>query len=96
MPQICEACGSVEILRLGTGTQRVEEELEAYFPDTKVLRMDLDTTSRRFAHLKILDQFGRGEAGILLGTQMVAKGLDFGNVTLVGVINTDEGLLLPG
>jgi primosomal protein N' (replication factor Y) len=80
---------------LGAGTQRVEEELEAAFPDARVLRMDLDTTGRKDAHHRLLDKFGKGKADILLGTQMVAKGLDFGRVTLVGIINADAGMLLP-
>jgi primosomal protein N' (replication factor Y) len=104
----CHYCGRVERLRrtcrncqqddltlLGTGTQRVEEELTARFPEIRVLRMDLDTTGRKDAHHTLLDRFGRGEADVLLGTQMVAKGLDFGRVTLVGVVNADVGLLLP-
>ena len=80
---------------LGAGTQRIEEDLAEVFPTARVLRMDLDTTRRKNAHHALLEKFGRGEADILLGTQMVAKGLDFGNVTLVGVVNADAGLLLP-
>ncbi len=91
----CPQCGGADLARIGAGTQRVEEELDAYFPEARVLRMDLDTTSGKNAHHKILDQFGRGAADVLLGTQMVAKGLDFARVTLVGVINADVGMLLP-
>lgn len=91
----CPDCGGTDIARLGIGTQRIEEELEAQFPTARILRMDLDTTTGKNAHFKILDQFARGEADILIGTQMVAKGLDFGRVTLVGVINADVGMLLP-
>ena len=91
----CPQCGGAHITRIGAGTQRVEEELEAQFPNARVLRMDLDTTTGKNAHFKILDQFARGQADILIGTQMVAKGLDFGRVTLVGVINADVGMLLP-
>jgi len=91
----CPQCGSSELAQLGAGTQRVEEELAAVFPDARVLRMDLDTTGRKNAHQRILDAFGRGEADILIGTQMVAKGLDFARVTLVGVVDADTGLLLP-
>ena len=91
----CENCGGTDLSRIGAGTQRVEEEIEAYFPNARMVRMDLDTTSTKNAHHKILDQFGRREADILIGTQMVAKGLDFGNVTLVGVINADVGMLIP-
>ena len=91
----CPQCGGTSISRIGAGTQRVEEELDVQFPDARILRMDLDTTSGKNAHYKILDQFARGKADILIGTQMVAKGLDFGRVTLVGVINADVGMLLP-
>ena len=91
----CAHCGGTDLSRLGAGTQRVEEEIEAHFPTARLLRMDLDTTSTKNAHHKILGQFGRREADILIGTQMVAKGLDFGHVTLVGVINADAGMLLP-
>ncbi len=95
LPRKCPECGGTEISRLGAGTQRIEEELEAQFPEARLLRMDLDTTTGKNAHFKILDQFARGEADILIGTQMVAKGLDFGRVTLVGVVNADVGMLLP-
>ena len=91
----CGNCGSSSVSQLGTGTQRVEEELSFLFPDARVARMDLDTTAQRHSHHQILDRFGRGEKDILVGTQMVAKGLDFEHVTLVGVIDADTGLLLP-
>ena len=91
----CGNCGGSDLSRLGAGTQRVEEEIEAHFPTARILRMDLDTTTKKNAHHNILSQFGRREADILIGTQMVAKGLDFGYVTLVGVINADAGMLLP-
>ncbi len=80
---------------MGQGTQLVEEELEEVFPDARILRMDQDTTSRKDAHEKLLSSFGRGEADILVGTQVVAKGLDFPNVTVVGVINSDTELAFP-
>ena len=92
---VCPRCGSSDLAQVGAGTQRVEEELAEVFPDARVLRMDLDTTGRKNAHQKILDAFGRGDADILIGTQMVAKGLDFARVTLVGVVDADTGLLLP-
>ncbi len=95
LPATCPSCGSAEIARVGAGTQRVEEELAEVFPGARVLRMDLDTTGRKNAHQTILDAFGRGEADVLIGTQMVAKGLDFARVTLVGVVDADTGLLLP-
>jgi primosomal protein N' (replication factor Y) len=77
------------------GTQRVEEELNSLFPGVDVVRMDLDTTKGKRAHDRILARFGAGDYQILLGTQMVAKGLDFPNVTLVGVISADTQLFLP-
>ncbi|MDX1439691.1 MAG: primosomal protein N' [Rubricoccaceae bacterium] len=94
-PDRCPACGSGDLVFLGTGTQRIEEELAELFPEARVLRMDLDTTSRKGAHRQILERFGSGDADILLGTQMVAKGLDFPGVTLVGVVNADTGMLMP-
>ncbi len=91
----CVTCGSTSLKLFGSGTQRVEEALAERFTDARVLRMDVDSTSQKGAHERILDAFGRGEADILLGTQMVAKGLDFAGVTLVGVISADTGLGLP-
>jgi primosomal protein N' (replication factor Y) len=91
----CPQCKGVNIQLHGIGTQRVEEELATLFPNARVLRMDLDTTSRKGAHDRILRKFGDGEVDILLGTQMVAKGLDFPRVTLVGVISADTQMLLP-
>ena len=95
LPSTCPDCAARDFDRLGTGTQRVQEELKEYFPHARVLRMDLDTTYRKDAHYTILDKFGRGEADILVGTQMVAKGLDFSRVTLVGVVSADVGMGLP-
>lgn len=95
IPARCPTCHGHELEMLGLGTQRVEEELHTRFPAATVLRMDLDTTSKKGAHRRILEQFGRGAADILIGTQMIAKGLDFKQVTLVGVINADTGLLMP-
>lgn len=95
IPYHCPNCGGDKIRYYGTGTQKVEEELNALFPDSRVLRMDVDTTRRKGAHEKILTAFGNHEADILLGTQMIAKGLDFPNVTLVGVLNADTALNLP-
>lgn len=91
----CSTCGS-ELLRLGgTGTQRVEDDIAKAFPEAKIVRMDLDTTSRKGSYQKILSAFASGEADILLGTQMVAKGLDFPRVTLVGVVSADTSLNIP-
>lgn len=95
IPYRCPECGSDKIRYYGTGTQKVEEELKEIFPDSRVLRMDVDTTRRKGAHEKILSAFGNREADILLGTQMIAKGLDFPEVTLVGVLNADTALNLP-
>jgi primosomal protein N' (replication factor Y) (superfamily II helicase) len=95
VPVECPHCHGPDLKLRGIGTQRVEQELAELFPAAKVLRMDLDTTTRRGAHERILGQFGKGNADILLGTQMVAKGLDFGRVTLVGVISADTQMLLP-
>lgn len=92
---VCPQCGSSESRLRGIGTQRVEADLAAIFPDARVLRMDLDTTTRKGSHERILRQFGERKADILLGTQMVAKGLDFPHVTLVGVISADTQMLLP-
>ena len=94
-PSVCPECGSVDIGFHSFGTQQVQEELQRLFPGAAILRMDLDTTSRKGAHDKLLQQFGKGEADILLGTQMVAKGLDFPRVTLVGVVSADTQMLLP-
>ena len=95
IPSTCPSCGQNALELLGTGTQKVEETLQALFPSARVLRMDLDTTSGKDAHATLLKRFGDRKADILLGTQMVAKGLDFEGVTLVGVVNADTGLLLP-
>jgi primosomal protein N' (replication factor Y) len=94
-PEACPKCQSIDIRYRGFGTQRIEGELHRLFPSARLLRMDLDTTSRRGAHDRILHAFAEGEADILLGTQMVAKGLDFSRVTLVGVISADTQMLLP-
>ena len=95
IPKKCPSCQSEKIRFLGTGTQKVQEELETLIPEAKILRMDVDTTRRKGSYKKILDSFGEHKADILLGTQMIAKGLDFPNVTLVGVINADTALSLP-
>lgn len=91
----CPKCGAPTFAPLGSGTQRVAEELGELFKSAKILRMDHDSTRAKDAHHEILSAFGQGDADILIGTQMVAKGLDFERVTLVGVINCDLGLRLP-
>ena len=95
IPQNCPNCKSHSIRYYGTGTQKAYDELTELFPQARILRMDVDTTRKKGSHQALLDQFGRGEADILLGTQMIAKGLDFPNVTLVGVLNADTSLNLP-
>ncbi|SFB19617.1 replication restart DNA helicase PriA [Lentibacillus halodurans] len=95
MPMYCPSCSSDLIRFFGTGTQRIEEALTQLIPEARVLRMDVDTTRRKGAHEKLLNQFANKEADILLGTQMIAKGLDFENVTLVGVLTADSMLHLP-
>ncbi|MCL2677377.1 MAG: primosomal protein N', partial [Streptococcaceae bacterium] len=95
IPTRCPNCQSSKIKYYGSGTQKAEEELVKLIPQARVLRMDVDTTRTKNAHEKILKKFEEGQADILLGTQMIAKGLDFPNVTLVGVINADTGLNLP-
>ncbi len=95
IPQACPNCKSHSIRYYGTGTQKAYDELAELFPQARILRMDVDTTRKKGSHQALLDQFGRGEADILLGTQMIAKGLDFPNVTLVGVLNADTALNLP-
>ena len=95
VPEVCPACGG-KLKYTGFGTQRVEEELAQMFPAARVLRMDLDTTSRKNAHETMLRRFAKGEYDIMLGTQMVAKGLDFEKVTLVGVLGIDQLLFAQG
>ena len=95
VPEHCPSCGSTSLSFKGVGTQRVESSLAKCFPRARILRMDADSTSRRRSHDDILSIFRRGEADILLGTQMIAKGLDFPNVTLVGVLNADSSLNMP-
>ena len=88
----CPVCGGESLFTETPGTQKVEQELHEKFPSARVLRMDADTMHTKGAHEKLLSQFARGEADILLGTQMVTKGLDFENVTLVGVLDADQSL----
>jgi primosomal protein N' (replication factor Y) len=92
---MCPKCGGSQIKYVGAGTQQIESELNNLIPGIRVLRMDVDTTSMKNAHEAILKRFKDQKADILLGTQMIAKGLDFENVSLVGVISSDIGLTLP-
>lgn len=95
VPDVCPDCGSKYIKHFGIGTQQVEEVLSEIFPTAEVVRMDRDTTTRKGSYRKILSRFKQGEIDILVGTQMVAKGHDYPNVTLVGVITADTALNLP-
>ena len=92
MPKACEKCGSNYIYQSGTGTQRIEDEIKEYFPNARVLRMDADTTMSKFSYEKRFKEFRNNEYDIMIGTQMIAKGLDFENVTLVGVLLIDRSL----
>ncbi|MEX2473365.1 MAG: primosomal protein N' [Gemmatimonadota bacterium] len=94
-PSRCPRCGSDDLSFRGVGTEQVERVAVETFPEARIARMDVDTTSGKWAHQRILDRVERREVDILLGTQMIAKGLDFPNVTLVGVVNADVGLHLP-
>jgi len=91
----CPRCGGKNLRQRGLGTQQVERLLSERFPSARIARMDFDTTSGKWAHTRILDRVGAGEVDILLGTQMIAKGLDFPNVTLVGVVDADVGINFP-
>ena len=95
MPKVCPYCGSKFIKQFGAGTQKVEEEFLKLFPDKKTVRMDVDTTRGKDAHYHLLKQLSDGSASALIGTQMIAKGHDFPNVTLVGVIAADGMLRMP-
>jgi primosomal protein N' (replication factor Y) len=94
-PKLCDRCGSEDLSFRGMGTEQVERVVAETFPGARIARMDVDTTSGKWSHHEILGRFGRGEVDILLGTQMIAKGLDFPRVTLVGVVNADVGIHLP-
>jgi primosomal protein N' (replication factor Y) len=95
VPGVCTHCGSIQIKYFGTGTERVEDELEFYFPNVKMSRIDSDSITKKSALSRLLLSFGAGEIDVLVGTQMVSKGLDFSRVTLVGVISAETTLWLP-
>lgn len=95
VPDVCPSCGGTHIRYFGAGTERIEDEVRKSFPEARVARMDVDTTRRKGAHRAILGAFRAGRIDILVGTQMIAKGLDFPNVTLVGVVSADTALNLP-
>ncbi len=94
-PQICPDCRSAKVKAFGLGTEKVEEEVRICFPEARVVRLDRDTTANKGEHARILNEFRTGEANILIGTQMVAKGLDFPSVTLVGVVSADTSINMP-
>jgi primosomal protein N' (replication factor Y) len=95
LPLICPQCGGTDLDQVGVGTQRVEEDLREVLPEARIIRMDADSTRRKGSHDLLLTAFSQGEADVLLGTQMVAKGLDFDRVTLVGIIAAEQSLLIP-
>lgn len=93
--ECCPKCQGAKLRYIGVGTQKIEEELQDVFKEARIIRMDVDTTKGKGKHEALLSQMAKGQADILLGTQMIAKGLDFPNVTLVGVLNADTGLNIP-
>lgn len=94
-PSTCPACGSNQLFYKGLGTEKIEEDIEVLFPDAKIARMDLDSTRSKYAYKQLLDDFESGDTNILIGTQMVTKGLDFNNVSVVGILNADSILNFP-
>jgi primosomal protein N' (replication factor Y) (superfamily II helicase) len=95
VPQACPACGSTKLTTMGMGTERIEESLSLLFPEARMGRMDLDTTRNKYGYQRLLDEFGAGQIDILVGTQMITKGLDFGKVTVVGIWDGDRILNFP-
>ena len=94
-PEVCPACHSAKVHMRGAGTQRIEEELQSFYPSFRIARLDLDSTSKKDTLHAVLSQFAEGELDILVGTQMVSKGLDFSKVSLVGILNADSFLSMP-
>ncbi len=94
-PKVCAACGSNELHYKGLGTEKIEEDIELLFPKARIARMDLDSTRSKFAYKQLIDEFEAGQIDILIGTQMVSKGLDFKNVGVVGVLNADAIINFP-
>lgn len=95
VPHVCPGCGSSKISAVGVGTERIEESLSLLFPEARIARMDLDTTRSKYGYQRLLDDFGAGNVDILVGTQMITKGLDFDRVTVVGVMDADRILYFP-
>lgn len=95
VPKSCPACGGVELINRGFGTEKIEDDIKLIFPDARVARMDLDTTRTRTAYERIIADFEDGKTDILIGTQMVSKGLDFDRVSVVGILNADSMMNYP-
>jgi primosomal protein N' (replication factor Y) len=95
VPVVCPACGSTRVRTVGMGTEKIEEDLQLIFPDARIQRMDLETTRTKYAYQNIIQSFEKGEVDILVGTQMVSKGLDFDKVSVVGVFDTDRMIHFP-
>ncbi len=95
VPKTCSACGKTDLRFKGLGTEKIEEDIEMLFPNARIARMDLDTTRSKHAHKQLIDDFEQGIIDILIGTQMVTKGLDFENVSIVGILNIDSVLNFP-
>ena len=95
VPPLCPACGSQKLTLVGVGTERIEENLGLLFPEARIARMDLDTTRSKYGYQRLLEEFGAGNIDILVGTQMISKGLDFDKVTVVGVVDADRMLYFP-
>ena len=95
VPQVCPCCGSTELITRGFGTENIEDRLREILPEARIARMDLDTTRSRNAYSRIIDDFSAGRTNVLIGTQMVSKGLDFGGVSVVGILNADSMLNYP-
>lgn len=94
-PKTCAACGSAQLVHKGMGTEKIEEDVQILFPEAKLARMDLDSTRSKYAYKQLIDDFEGGQIDILIGTQMVTKGLDFQNVSVVGILNADSMLNFP-
>ncbi len=95
LPAVCPVCGSTRLRTVGFGTEKLEEDLKLHFPEARIQRMDLDTTRRKYSYQKIISEFEQGDIDILVGTQMVSKGLDFERVDLVGIFDIDRMLHFP-
>lgn len=95
VPSVCPSCGSAELRTRGYGTEKIETEVRDIFPEAHISRMDLDTTRSRQAYERIISDFGAGRTNLLIGTQMISKGLDFDNVSVVGILNADAMLNQP-